>query len=84
LRLAREHAPDLILLDLHLPDMPGWEVLAQLKADSELSKVPVLSISADATPRQNRKLLDQVRTLPHQTARMPSLRGLWKRVGAFR
>ena len=33
LGLAREHQPSLVLLDLHLPDMPGEEVLRQLRAD---------------------------------------------------
>jgi PAS domain S-box-containing protein len=52
LDLAREHRPDVILLDLHLPDLPGWEVLAQLQADARTRDIPVLVISADATSRQ--------------------------------
>ena len=52
LELAREHHPDLILLDLHLPDMKGEEVLRELLADPRTSDIPVLVISADATPRQ--------------------------------
>ncbi len=42
-------APDLILLDLHLPDMPGEEVLVRLKADDATNHIPVLILSADAT-----------------------------------
>src|SRR5207248_50221 len=42
LDLARQHTPDLILLDLHLPDMPGWQVLAQLKADHLTREIPVV------------------------------------------
>ena len=57
LELARQHAPDLILLDLHLPDMPGWQVLAQLKADHLTRNIPVIVISADATAPQIRRLL---------------------------
>ena len=57
LELARQHAPDLILLDLHLPDMPGWQVLAQLKADPLTREVPVIVISADATAPQIKRLL---------------------------
>jgi CheY-like chemotaxis protein len=48
LDLAREHQPDAILLDLNLPDIPGDEVLRRLKADSELKRIPVIMISADA------------------------------------
>src|SRR4051812_5964945 len=57
LELARQHAPDLILLDLHLPDMPGWQVLAQLKADQLTRQIPVVVISADATAPQIKRLL---------------------------
>jgi PAS domain S-box-containing protein len=57
LELARQHAPDLILLDLHLPDMPGWQVLAQLKADQLTREIPVVVISADATSPQIKRLL---------------------------
>ncbi|MFL6519446.1 MAG: PAS domain S-box protein [Chthoniobacterales bacterium] len=57
LELARQHSPDLILLDLHLPDVPGWQVLAQLKADHLTREIPVVVISADATPPQIKRLL---------------------------
>jgi len=57
LELARQHSPDLILLDLHLPDLPGWQVLAQLKADHLTREIPVVVISADATPPQIKRLL---------------------------
>jgi PAS domain S-box-containing protein len=57
LELARQHSPDLILLDLHLPDVPGWQVLAQLKADHLTREIPVIVISADATPQQVKRLL---------------------------
>jgi CheY-like chemotaxis protein len=47
--LAREKKPDLILLDLHLPDIPGHEVLDRLRADPATANIPVVVISADAT-----------------------------------
>jgi PAS domain S-box-containing protein len=56
LDLARRHAPDLILLDLHLPDMPGWQVLAQLQAHKETRFIPTIVISADATAGQIERL----------------------------
>ncbi len=59
LDLASEHRPDLILLDLHLPDMPGDELLARLKADPATRDIPVVVLSADATPRQVERLLSQ-------------------------
>ena len=48
LDLAREHQPDLILLDLNLPDMSGDEVLRRLKEDPTVEKIPVIMVSADA------------------------------------
>jgi len=57
IELAVQHMPDLILLDLHLPDMPGTEVLRQLRADSATQAVPVLVISADAMPERRQELL---------------------------
>jgi PAS domain S-box-containing protein len=47
--LAREHVPDVVLLDLHLPDIAGEEVLRRLRADSRTAAIPVIVVSADAT-----------------------------------
>jgi PAS domain S-box-containing protein len=52
LDLAREHHPDLVLLDLHLPDQSGAEVLKRLRADPETSRIPVIVVSADRTSDQ--------------------------------
>jgi PAS domain S-box-containing protein len=57
LELAREHHPDLIVLDLHLPDIQGDEVLAQLRADPRTAAIPVVMCSADATERRRKQLI---------------------------
>ena len=57
LDLARQHRPDLILLDLRLPDMPGEEVLRRRRADAWTLDIPVIILSADATRRR----IDQFR-----------------------
>jgi signal transduction histidine kinase/AmiR/NasT family two-component response regulator len=49
LDLAREHQPDLVLLDLHLPDMTGEQLLALLRAEPATRDIPVVVLSADAT-----------------------------------
>jgi signal transduction histidine kinase/CheY-like chemotaxis protein len=57
LELAKEHRPSLILLDLQLPDIPGTEVLRRLQRDPRTRQIPVVVLSADATPGQTKRLL---------------------------
>jgi len=57
--LAHEHQPDVIVLDLHLPDITGREVLNRLKADPRTRSIPVVIASADATPGRVRQLKEQ-------------------------
>jgi signal transduction histidine kinase/CheY-like chemotaxis protein len=57
LALAREHRPDVILSDLHLPDISGEEVLREIQADPQLKDTPIIILSADATPGQVTRLL---------------------------
>ncbi|HEU4400194.1 MAG TPA: PAS domain S-box protein [Actinomycetota bacterium] len=57
LDLAREHDPDLVLLDLHLPDIPGEEVLRRLRSDPRTAGIPVVILSADARPSLIKRLL---------------------------
>jgi CheY-like chemotaxis protein len=47
--VARERRPDLVLLDLHLPDISGHEVMRTLKADPATAPIPIVAITADAT-----------------------------------
>jgi PAS domain S-box-containing protein len=56
LDLARQHRPDLILLDLHLPDLHGADVAARLRADEATTAIPIVVLSADATPTQRHRL----------------------------
>ena len=56
--LALEHLPDLIFLDLHLPDLSGDKVLLQLRSDRRTRHIPMVMISADATAGQIRRLLE--------------------------
>ncbi len=57
IELARQHHPDLIILDLHLPDMPGTQVLLELKANADTANIPVIMLSADANPKQIQRLI---------------------------
>jgi signal transduction histidine kinase/response regulator RpfG family c-di-GMP phosphodiesterase len=57
LELACQCGPDLILLDLHLPDLHGSEVLQRLRESPQTAQVPVAVVSADATQGQIDRLL---------------------------
>ena len=48
LEKVRENPPDLILLDLMMPDMDGWEVYQQIKADEKTKEIPVIVVTAKA------------------------------------
>jgi DNA-binding response OmpR family regulator len=48
LEAVRRERPDLVLLDLMMPDMDGWEVYQQIKADDELRHIPVVVVTAKA------------------------------------
>lgn len=58
LSLATTHHPDLILLDINLPGMNGYEVLKRLKQDPTTSNTPVIAISANAMPQDVEKGMD--------------------------
>ncbi len=55
--LARQHQPTMILLDLHLPDVNGEEILRRLREDPLTSAIPVVIVTADATAGQVQRLL---------------------------
>jgi CheY-like chemotaxis protein len=57
LDLARQHSPDLILLDVHLPDLDGRQVISELKSSDTTRDIPVVVVSADATARQIDRLV---------------------------
>lgn len=52
LELTRQHVPDLILLDAQLPDYNGDELVRKLASDTRTRDIPVVMLSADATPGQ--------------------------------
>jgi DNA-binding response OmpR family regulator len=48
LKLIQEVKPDLVLLDLMMPEMDGWQVYQQIKADEETQEIPVIVVTAKA------------------------------------
>lgn len=57
LRLAREERPELVILDLRMPGLSGWDVLKSLKADPALSAVPVIVMTASVRHSQEERAL---------------------------
>jgi two-component system cell cycle response regulator DivK len=58
LELARRHRPDLILMDIQLPDISGLEATRRLKEDAETRDIPVIAVTAFAMSGDERKTLD--------------------------
>jgi CheY-like chemotaxis protein len=58
LAMAREHAPDVILLDLGLPEIDGWECARRLKADPATRDIPIIALTAHAMIGDRQKALE--------------------------
>ncbi len=56
LDLAREHSPDLILMDIQLPEVSGLEVTKWLKEDEDLKSIPVVAVTAFAMKGDEEKI----------------------------
>jgi two-component system, cell cycle response regulator DivK len=58
LQMASASFPDLILMDLSLPEMDGWEVLRRLKQDPKMKSIPVIALTAHALVTDRERALD--------------------------
>jgi two-component system cell cycle response regulator DivK len=56
LKLVREHSPDLILMDIQLPEISGLEVTKMIKADDDLKDIPVIAVTAFAMKGDEEKI----------------------------
>jgi two-component system, cell cycle response regulator DivK len=56
--LAREKQPDLILMDIRLPDISGFDVTRLLKQDDQTKSIPIIAVTAFATPGDQTKALE--------------------------
>jgi CheY-like chemotaxis protein len=58
LEMATSETPDIILLDMSLPIMDGWEVARNLKADDKLKAIPIIALTAHAMAGDREKTLE--------------------------
>ena len=58
LAMAREIKPDLILLDIALPEMDGYEVMKHIRADNEIKDTPIIAVTAHAMEGDEEKALE--------------------------
>ena len=56
-RLALEQRPDLVMMDIQLPDIDGITALQRIRADAGLDRVPVLAVSASVMPDEQQKIV---------------------------
>ena len=49
---AKRHHPDLVLMDLSLPDMDGWEAVRHLRKMREFATIPIIAVTAHVSPRE--------------------------------
>jgi len=59
LEMAAQERPDLILLDISLPEMDGWEVTRRIRADEELKQIPIIAVTAHAMAGDEEKAYAQ-------------------------
>jgi CheY-like chemotaxis protein len=55
---AQKQKPDLIIMDMAMPEMDGWTATAQIKRDKNLSSIPLLALTAHALPADRQRAMD--------------------------
>jgi two-component system, cell cycle response regulator DivK len=58
IEMAQQHSPDLILMDLGLPQIDGWECARRLKADAATRQIPIIALSAHAMLGDRQRALE--------------------------
>ncbi|MCA9583920.1 MAG: response regulator [Myxococcales bacterium] len=56
--MARAERPDLVLMDMSLPEIDGWEATRRVRADSEIGRTPIIALTAHAMDGDRQRVLD--------------------------
>ena len=74
IEMARRDSPDLILMDMSLPGVDGWEITRRMRADAGLRRIPIIALTAHAMAGDREKALaagcDEYDTKPVDFARL--------------
>ena len=57
-RLALEHKPDMVLMDIQLPDINGIEAFARIRGNADTASIPVVAFTASVTPMDRSRITD--------------------------
>jgi len=60
IEMAKRHCPHLILMDLDLPEVDGWEATRRLKGNSLTSRIPIIALTAHAQPQELKRAVQSV------------------------
>jgi two-component system, cell cycle response regulator DivK len=58
IEFARREMPDVVVMDLSMPELDGWTAARRMKADPQLKSIPLIAVTAHAFPYDRRKALD--------------------------
>jgi len=58
LQATQREVPDVVLMDLTMPEMDGWQAAQAMRSDSRLSQTPIIAVTAHTLPGDRRKVLD--------------------------
>ena len=56
--MLEKEGVDLILMDIMMPEMDGYEVIAAVRANAQISEIPIIALTAKAMPQDKQKILD--------------------------
>jgi CheY-like chemotaxis protein len=83
IRMTQQHQPALVLMDMSLPVLDGWEATRRLKADASTRAIPVIALTAHALPAERERAIEAgcvaFETKPIDFPKLLSVMSAWQR-----